>query len=107
MAIWQYRCVSCGGVHEVSVRPAGEAMLLRCIVTRQWNWHEPAAFLTPAAEVGVFRAAAAKAPARRSSTRSRPASGRRAAARRRVRTSRAGGSRKRPARKTRTKGRQR
>jgi hypothetical protein len=105
MAIWQYRCVSCGGVHEVSVRPAGEAMLLRCIVTRQWNWHEPAAFLAPAAQPPTVRVTVAKAPARARAAGARPASARRAAARRRTRPSRGGKSRPRGARKGRTKAR--
>ncbi len=44
MANVQYRCLSCGSVHETSVRPGG-AVYLRCAVTREWAWHEPSRFL--------------------------------------------------------------
>lgn len=113
MAVWQYRCVSCGGVHEVSVRPAGEAMLLRCLVTRQWNWHEPAAFLSVVAESPVARvtASAARQPRAvrrtRTAAKARPASGPRAAAKRRTHAARAGGSRGSRTRAARGKGRRR
>jgi hypothetical protein len=112
MAVWQYQCVSCGGVHEVSVRPAGEAMLLRCVVTRQWNWHEPAAFLALAADTSTELASAPKAKAtgrvRAAGRARRSSSGLRAAARTRARhASRAAGSRKRSARKVRAKARKR
>jgi hypothetical protein len=44
MATWQYRCVICGDLHDSPVRPAG-AMLLRCVETREYAWHDSTAFL--------------------------------------------------------------
>jgi len=69
MAIVQYQCLSCGGVHETSVRPGG-AVYLRCAVTRQWAWHDPSRFVS------------ATAPARASAARRVGASGPRTSVRR-------------------------
>ena len=89
MAIVMYRCQSCGGVHEASLRPAGGAVYLRCIVTRGWAWHEPSAFLMgePAAGRPASRPAR-KAAATRGAPASKPVS-RRPAARAAARPKRA------------------
>jgi hypothetical protein len=82
MTIWQYRCQSCGGVHEVSTRPGG-AMLLRCSETREWVWHDETAFLTGSG--GASRRARNGAAAKGGTRTSRPArsaSGSRASSRR-------------------------
>jgi hypothetical protein len=49
MATWQYRCISCGSMHEAPLRPGG-VVYLRCVVTRQWAWHDPSRFATEVAE---------------------------------------------------------
>ena len=43
MTVWQYVCVSCGEIHDAPLRPEG-AVFLRCVVTREWAWHQPASF---------------------------------------------------------------
>jgi len=45
MNAWQYVCVSCGEIHDAPdrFRPEG-IVLLRCVVTREWEWHQPASF---------------------------------------------------------------
>ncbi len=66
MATWQYRCVSCGSVHEAPLRPGG-AVYLRCVVTRQWAWYDPSRFAEEASEAPArrrtVRAAAVRARA--------------------------------------------
>ena len=47
MSAWQYRCVSCGEVHDAPLRPEG-TVFLRCVTTRVWAWHEPESFLAVA-----------------------------------------------------------
>lgn len=106
MATWQYRCQSCGGMHEVSARPAG-AMLLRCTVTREWAWHDESAFLagaSPAASprsAGAARSArkAARGKAGRARAGSRPRAGARGASSSRARASGKGASRGRTGRR--------
>ncbi len=90
MATWEYRCQSCGSVHEVSVRPAG-AMLLRCTATREWAWHDASAFVGAAVPVRAASAGAGGTGAR-AATRARPA--KKPAARQRAAVS----ARKRPSR---------
>jgi hypothetical protein len=70
MASVQYRCVSCGGVHEISVRPGG-TMLLRCVETGEWAWHDGSRFLPPPASAGTGAANRSRnvAPRRTSSSR--------------------------------------
>jgi hypothetical protein len=105
MATWQYRCQSCGGVHEVSVRPAG-AMLLRCAVTREWGWHDESVFLgagvsptSPSAAVRTSRAGGGKSARRvRAGTRAGGAGRKRASSSSRARS--AAGSRRGTTRKT-------
>jgi hypothetical protein len=105
MATWQYRCQSCGGVHEVSVRPAG-AMLLRCTVSREWGWHDESVFLaagasptSPYAAVRTSSAGGGKSPRRaRAGTRAGGAGRKRASSPSRARS--AAGSRRGTTRKT-------
>jgi hypothetical protein len=68
MAIVQYLCLSCGGVHETSVRPGG-AVYLRCAVTRQWAWHDPSRFVGAAAPTRASGARGVKASRPRASVR--------------------------------------
>ncbi len=113
MATWQYRCVACGGVHDMSVRPAG-AMLLRCTVNHEWAWHDESAFLSAAAPIrangaGARLSGARSGAAKAASGRGRTTSRRRAVKRTAKRT--AARARKGPSRKSarasskRTKGR--
>ncbi len=62
MATWQYRCVSCGSVHEAPLRPGG-VVYLRCVVTRQWAWHDPSRFAEEAAETPAPRRRTVRAAA--------------------------------------------
>ena len=47
MASWQYRCKSCGQMHETLLRPGGSAYL-RCAITHAWAWYEASIFTAPA-----------------------------------------------------------
>lgn len=98
MATWEYRCQSCGGVHEVSVRPAG-AMLLRCTATHEWAWHDEGAFLSAAVPVRADGAGARLAGAKARSSRASSERGRAAAKKRTASRARgAVSARKRPSR---------
>ena len=83
MTVWQYVCVSCGEIHDAPerLRPEG-IILLRCVVTRKWEWHQPTSFRAIAAPAGARQrsgpAGAAK-PASRAA-RTRPVAARRRAA---------------------------
>jgi hypothetical protein len=66
MPAWQYRCKSCGNVHEAPLRPGG-TVYLRCLTTREWAWYEASSFRTPSEP----RGAAAAAPARGGKTAAR------------------------------------
>ncbi len=86
MAIVMYRCQSCGGLHEASVRPGGGSVYLRCVVTRAWAWHEPSNFLTASASAAPAAsrpapAQAKAAPARKAAAPKRAAAARTPAAR--------------------------
>ena len=56
MTAWQYVCVSCGEIHDAPerLRPEG-IILLRCVVTRKWEWHQPTSFRAIAAPAGARR----------------------------------------------------
>jgi hypothetical protein len=76
MALWQYRCKSCGKTHTALRLPEG-SMYLRCLVAREWAWYEPSSFLV----VSEGAEARSASPSQRASTgKSRP----RVAARRRA-----------------------
>ncbi len=103
MAIWMYRCQTCGGTHEVSVRPAG-AMLLRCTTVHEWAWHDESAFVSASAPIGRSGAGVKRLAAKASGTKAGAAkTGRHARVAARSRTaskSRAAVPRKRAPRKT-------
>ncbi len=103
MAIWVYRCQSCGGTHDVSVRPAG-AMLLRCTTLHEWAWHDESAFVSAAAPIGRDGAGVKRLAAKAGGTKARSAKARgrtRAAARsRRGSKKRTGAPRRRVSRGT-------
>jgi len=102
MPIVMYRCQSCGGLHEASVRPGGGSVYLRCIVTRQWAWHEPSHFLTAAEPASASRPAPARAKpaaARKASAPKRAAPARKPAARKAA--GKAGARKATPKRRTR------
>ncbi len=70
MANVQYRCVSCGSVHETSVRPGG-TMLLRCVETGEWAWHDVSRFLVPPASARPAAADRSRSAASRKTSSSR------------------------------------
>jgi len=90
MAVWQYRCISCGNVHEAPLRPDG-SVYLRCVATREWAWYNPEAFAV------IALAEAVPARAARGATRKVAARSSRAAARRSPGRARAGAARGRSA----------
>jgi hypothetical protein len=54
MASWQFRCKCCGQLRDAPMRPGG-TVYLRCIVSRQWAWYEPAAFVVAAQGAPALR----------------------------------------------------
>ena len=71
MASVQYRCLSCGSVHETSVRPGG-AVYLRCVTTGEWAWHDVSRFLNSSASAPAE--SSGRAPSRSAGRKSAPRS---------------------------------
>lgn len=89
MTTWQFRCVCCQELRDAPMaRPEG-TVYLRCIVSRQWAWYDPSAFVSAGQRASALRLG----NGRRGTTAPRGAAGRRTRA--------AGRATRAPARSTR------